>query len=152
MQQDPEKWLADYQARMKGLFAKASQVQEDLASANATVSSRDGSVTVTLNPNGGLENLVLGHRACDLGPSKLTALVMETVRRAQVEVSQKVRDAVAPITVEGSETAELIFGSMPEDVELDESEAAAPAPAPVPAATRPRRAPVDDEVYEDRPW
>lgn len=54
--------------QIKNLQTKATALTEAIADSVATVSSRDGSVTVTVEANGALRDLKLGHRACDQSP------------------------------------------------------------------------------------
>lgn len=82
-------WLADLQQR-------ATKLQEDIGNAVVTLSSSDESVTVTVGPNGALHNLHLGHRAAGHSPTRLTQLIMETVRTAQRRAAERVSEAFVP--------------------------------------------------------
>jgi DNA-binding protein YbaB len=82
-------WLADLQNR-------TTRLQEDINNAIVTVSSPDEAVTVTIGPNGALHNLSLGHRAAGHSPTKLTSLIMNTVRTAQRTAAEKVSEAFIP--------------------------------------------------------
>ncbi|MBB5955036.1 DNA-binding protein YbaB [Saccharothrix tamanrassetensis] len=105
---DPRQWLDDYESRLADLKQKSADLQENVAAANARVTSNDGAVTVTVGPNGGLLNLELGHRACDLGPARLTALIMTTARTAQAQAARKVVEAFAPMGA-GTEAMRLVI-------------------------------------------
>lgn len=150
--------------------AKAAALSEAFADSAATVSSRDGSVTVTVAPNGALRNLELGHRACELGPARLTAAIMETVRLAQRQTARSIADSFSVINGPG-ESTDLVRSFLPPDDEAedpdaeqhrfveepDEPEQAAPPPTAPPATPPPtarRRGPraQDDEDDETRPW
>jgi DNA-binding protein YbaB len=159
-------YLLDKQVRE--MREKAAALTEGMAESAATVRSRDGSVTVTVEPNGGLRNLELGHRACELGPARLTAAIMETVRTAQQQAARSTAEMFAAINGEG-EAAELVRAFLP--VEPDPAAAGdqwlaeepAPEPTPPPSALPPsaptqppprRRHPAsgEDEDDESRPW
>lgn len=157
-------YLLDKQVRE--MREKAAALAEGMAESAATVRSRDGSVTVTVEPNGGLRNLELGHRACELGSARLTAAIMETVRTAQQQAARSTAEMFATINGEG-EAAELVRAFLP--VEPDPAAAAGdqwfaeePAPAPppplppsaptAPPARRSRPASGEDEDDESRPW
>jgi len=101
-------YLLDKQVReMQG---KAAALTEAFAESSATVTSRDGAVKVTVAPNGSLSNLELGHRACEMGPARLTAAIMEAVRTAQRQTARTVADSFIAINGDG-ETADLIRSS-----------------------------------------
>ncbi|MEU6646048.1 YbaB/EbfC family nucleoid-associated protein [Saccharomonospora sp. NPDC046836] len=147
---------------------KASALSEAFAESAATVSSRDGSVTVTVAPNGALRNLQLGARACELGPARLTAAIMDTVRLAQKQTARSIADSFSIINGPG-ESTDLIRSFLPPEDEPDadvdqskfadeepEREATPPPPAPPvvppPTARRPRPARKDEDDDEERPW
>ncbi|ATE57299.1 MULTISPECIES: YbaB/EbfC family nucleoid-associated protein [Actinosynnema] len=170
---DPQQWLGNFEAKLADLQQKSADLQENYAAASATVTSRDGAVKVTVGPNGGLQNLELGHRATELGAARLTALIMETARTAQKQAATKVMEAFAPLG-EGTEAMQFVRDSIPDDgpgADEDERDDYAepepepqrpqapqqppvppyaqqrPAPAARPAARRPAE---DDD--ENQPW
>lgn len=153
--------------QVKEMQEKAAALKDAFAAAATTVSSRDGSVTVTVEPNGALSNLQLGHRACELGSARLTTTIMETVREAQRQTARRVSDSFTLINGDG-ETAELVRSFLPVE-EPTEEEAAqekfaadmAPEPEPTPPAAPPasprptprrRRPTTSDGEDEMRPW
>ncbi len=163
--------------QVRDMRAKADALTEAMAEAAATVRTHDGSVTVTVAANGALQNLELGHRACELGPARLTAAIMGAVRDAQRKTANTVASSFAEITGEG-EAADLVRSFLPPEPEADEAgEFAAPEPAdpppppvgppprppapprsgpPAPPAARPpappRRPRPDDHDDEMNPW
>lgn len=167
---DPYAWVKDFDARLAAMKQKNIEAQENLAAASGTASSKDGAVTVTVGPNGGLTNLKLGHRAVELGAPRLTALILQTARQAQKNVTAQVVEAFRPVG-EGTESmvmiTDIIAEKFGEDDETDEPHAVerieeddvpvtkaeqAPTPAPVrPLAPRGRR-PADDDEDENQPW
>ncbi|TWP52727.1 YbaB/EbfC family nucleoid-associated protein [Lentzea tibetensis] len=166
---NPTQWLEEYEARLADLKQKSEDLQENFASASATASSRDGAVTVTVGPNGGLQNLQLGHRAVELGAPRLTALILETARIAQKQAAGKVLEVFRPLG-EGTEAMSMVMDAIPDDEDVDgdtafdEIDEPEPEPAPAPPVYRPaatapqaprpvRRArPADDEEDENQPW
>jgi DNA-binding protein YbaB len=165
---NPTQWVEEYEAKLADLKKKSEDLQENFAASNATVTSKDGAVTVTVGPNGGLQNLVLGHRAVELGASRLTALILETARHAQKQAAEKVLEIFQPLG-EGTEAYQMVADSIPADEEeIDETDAYdevdEPAPAPVaPPVSRPAAAPQpapvrgrahanDDDDDDNQPW
>ena len=150
--------------QVREMQSKAAALNEALSSAGATVRTRDGSVTVTLAPNGALTNLELGHRACELGPARLTAAIMGAVRDAQRQTARAVADSFATINGDG-ESTDMVRSFLPPDPPPDggfaapESAETAPPPAPAPPAppsppSAPRRRPAADDRPDDEsnPW
>ncbi|MEV7550256.1 YbaB/EbfC family nucleoid-associated protein [Amycolatopsis sp. NPDC089917] len=157
---------------------KATRLEEAFATAGATVTSPDGSVTVTLAPNGALSNIQLGRRACALGEARLTATIMTTVREAQSRTARAVTSSVEAIVGDG-EAVEMMKSFLPPEPAVDayidqvekfaeppEREQAPPPPRPFTPPpppkqqqppTRPappRRRPARDDMDEDEgnPW
>jgi DNA-binding protein YbaB len=165
---NPYQWVEEYEAKLADLKQKSEDLTENFAAASATVTSKDGAVTVTVGPNGGLQNLQLGHRAVELGGPRLTALILETARAAQKQAAQQVLELFKPLG-EGTEAYQMVSDSIPDDEveedndpydEIDDEPEPAPAPpvsrpaaAPQPvAAPRGRRRADDDEDDDNQPW
>ncbi|MEU4741855.1 YbaB/EbfC family nucleoid-associated protein [Actinosynnema sp. NPDC023658] len=170
---DPQQWLDNFEAKLADLQRKSADLQENFESSQATASSPDGAVTITVGPNGGLLNIQLGHRATELGSARLTALIMQTAKVAQKQAAQKVMAAFEPLG-EGTEAMRMVSDAIPDDeVEDDrgdyaEPEYAEPEPEPARPASPPAqpgwqsqtppsrpaqpRRPVDDEDDENQPW
>src|SRR3954466_3937456 len=99
-----EEWLAGYRDRLAALRARTERAQDALAHAEATVTSSDGAVTVTVNPAGALQRLVLSERTTVMTRVQLAAVVLATARTAHHEAAQRAMAAVAPMLGgEGSE-------------------------------------------------
>ncbi|MGW4057889.1 YbaB/EbfC family nucleoid-associated protein [Amycolatopsis sp. NPDC004747] len=152
--------------QVREMQSKAAALNEAISSAGATVRTRDGSVTVTLAPNGALTNLELGHRACELGPARLTAAIMGAVRDAQRQTARAVADSFATINGDG-ESTEMVRSFLPPDPPPDgnfaDPEGAEPTPPPPAPPARPappappsapRRRPAADDRPDDEsnPW
>ncbi|MDS0135666.1 MULTISPECIES: YbaB/EbfC family nucleoid-associated protein [unclassified Amycolatopsis] len=147
--------------QVREMQSKAAALNEALSAAGATVRTRDGSVTVTLAPNGALTNLELGHRACELGPARLTAAIMGAVRDAQRQTARAVADSFATINGDGESTAmvrSFLPPDPPPDGDFAAPENAEPTPPPpaVPPSppSAPRRRPAADDRSDDEsnPW
>ena len=168
---NPTQWVEEYEAKLADLKKKSEDLTENFAASTATVRSKDGAVTVTVGPNGGLQNLVLGHRAVELGAARLTAVILDTARQAQKQAEQQVLELFKPLG-EGTEAYQMVSDSIPDDdqdveetdtdmyeldnYELDNEPEPAPAPrpaaAPQPAPARGRRRADDDDDDDNQPW
>ncbi|MFS8102395.1 YbaB/EbfC family nucleoid-associated protein [Lentzea alba] len=165
---NPTQWVEEYEAKLADLKKKSEDLQENFAASTATVTSKDGAVTVTVGPNGGLQNLQLGHRAVELGAPRLTALILETARHAQKQAAEKVLEVFKPLG-EGTEAYQMVSDSIPSDEEIDETDSydiddePEPEPAPAPPVSRPAAAPqpppvrgrrpvADDDDDDNQPW
>ncbi|PSL54617.1 YbaB/EbfC DNA-binding family protein [Saccharothrix carnea] len=172
---DPQQWLDNFEAKLADLQRKSADLQENVENSQATASSPDGAVTITVGPNGGLLNIQLGHRATEMGSSRLTAVIMQTAKVAQKQAAQRVMEAFEPLG-EGTEALRMVSDAIPDDEveEDDERDYAEPEPEPAyvpptppPAAaapapqsrqmqmpSRPARAkrPGDDEDDDNQPW
>lgn len=89
------------------LHLRARAAQRDLAAVAATATSRDGAVTVTVNPAGALVRLTLGERAGGLSRVQLAEAVVTTARRAQADAAQRAQDILTPLL--GADSAALRF-------------------------------------------
>lgn len=115
---DPDQWLNDMQARLADLKEKSEDLAQNLATASATVTSNDGAVTVTIAPTGALQNLELTQKAAGMSPGKLTASIMDAVRKGQQAASAKMVEAFAPLGA-GTESMNLVLSYLPEDDDAD---------------------------------
>lgn len=123
---DIDQWLAKFEHKVNGLEQAAEQLRNELTATTVTVSSADESVTVTIGPNGGLQNVTFSPRAAEHSPTALAALLMKTVGQGQRAVATKVVEAFTPVS-DDSSTVELLTSFVPpEPVDVDEP----PAPAP----------------------
>jgi DNA-binding protein YbaB len=120
---DPDQWLDDMRARIVDMTRKSAELAENLASSAATVSSKDGAVTVTIAPTGALQQLKLTKKAARMSPDKLTASIMEAVHKGQRAASAKMVEAFAPLGA-GTESMDLVKSFIPpaEDEEGDDVE------------------------------
>lgn len=97
-----EEWLAGYRDRLTQLGARTARAQQDLARAEATVTSPDGLVTITVNPAGALRGLVLSDRTAGMSRTELAAAVLATARIAQDRAARLAAEAMAPVLGEAA--------------------------------------------------
>jgi DNA-binding protein YbaB len=94
---DGERWLASYQQELRDIGARATKAQQALAGVRATAASRDGAVTVTVDPAGALQGLVLSERTEAMTRVQLAATVLATAREARARAAREAAEAVAPL-------------------------------------------------------
>ncbi|MEU9686556.1 YbaB/EbfC family nucleoid-associated protein [Amycolatopsis japonica] len=94
------------------LEEKAQALTAAFTASASTVTSPDGSVTVTVEANGSLSAIEFGNRATSLGPARLSSLVMQTVRQAQRKTVEKVTESYTEINGE-DEAAQLVRTFLP---------------------------------------
>lgn len=153
----PEEWLASFESKIADVQAKAAQFQENLESAGATESSRDGSIRVTVAPNGALTELQLADSARS-GPT-LAQDILKLARKAQRAAAVHVADAFAPLGAD-SEAMRMVTGYLPPEEPEPEPDAPAPtyrfvdetAAAPPPRPARHRRPDDEDEDFGDNSY
>lgn len=152
----PEEWLANFESKIAEVQEKAAEFQENLEASGASAASGDGSIKVTVAPNGSLTGLVLADAAVKGSGSKLAEDILKLARKAQREAAVHVAEAFAPLGGD-SEAMHMVTGYIPPE-EPDEpelpvppqhtlytaEESDAPDAPPTPPA-RPRRPKPDDD-------
>lgn len=126
----PDEWLATFEARVAEVQQKAATFKHDLESAGATQASPDGSLRVTVAPNGALTDLTIDDTAMRRSGRELAAAIMTLTHEAQRAAAAKVSAAFAPLS-----------GNEPEPE---------PLPAPATVSRRPARADDDDDFSNDQ--
>jgi DNA-binding protein YbaB len=116
----PDEWLAKFNATIADVKAKTEAFQRDLEQAGATETSPDGSVSVTVAPNGSLTNLRIDESAWRGSGAELAGKIMQVARKAQRAAAVQVAEAFAPLGAD-SEALHMITGYIPEEEE-DENE------------------------------
>jgi DNA-binding protein YbaB len=114
---DGRAWLAAYEERLQDVGDRAERAQRALAGVAATVTSDDGAVTVTVNPAGAMQALVLAEAAGGLTRERLAATVLGTARLAQAEAARLAAAAVAPLLGEGSEAMAVFRTHLPTEAD-----------------------------------
>ena len=109
---DGDQWLASYQERLQEFGARAARAQRALAGVSATATSRDGAVTVTVDPAGVMQRLVLSERTETMTRVQLAASVVATAHEARAEAARRATAAVAPLI--GPEATEMLRSQLPD--------------------------------------
>lgn len=105
---DGREWLAGYRERLQEIRTRTVRAEAELAGVTGTATSRDGAVTVTVNPAGALQHLVLTEHAEVLSRQQLAAAVLATARQAQVEAARQAEAALVPVLGERSEAKAVL--------------------------------------------
>jgi len=156
----PEEWLARFNATIADVQAKTQAFQRDLEQSGATESSPDGSLSVTVAPNGSLTNLRIDESAWRGSGAELAQKIMKLARKAQRAAAVHVAEAFAPLGAD-SEAMHMLTGYIPDPEEddeesdgqsyaFDEETAASPEPTP-PAPPRPSLDRVEPPRRPSRP-
>ncbi|TDV51008.1 YbaB/EbfC family nucleoid-associated protein [Actinophytocola oryzae] len=116
----PDEWLANFNATIAEVKAKTEAFQRDLEHSGATEESPDGSLSVTVAPNGSLTNLRIDESAWRGSGAELAGKIMALARRAQRAAAVNVAEAFAPLGSPDSEALHMITGYLPEEEEVDE--------------------------------
>lgn len=174
----PDEWLARFNATIADVKAKTEAFQHDLERSGATESAPDGSLSVTVAPNGSLTNLHIDESAWRGSGAELAGKIMHLARKAQRAAALNVVEAFAPLGGPDSEALHMITGYVPEAEEDEEPEGpsysfdespARPDPTPPPSPPppppsygpppgqvepprrpgRPRRGADDDDDFSD---
>jgi len=161
----PDEWLANFNAKIADVKAKTEAFQQDLERSGATESSPDGSLSVTVAPNGSLTNLRIDEAAWRGNGAELAQKIMGLARKAQRQAAVNVAEAFAPLGGPDHEALRMLTGYIPEEEE-EEPEGASysfaeestpgrdvtqpepprpPTPPPPPRA--PRRRPDEDDDF-----
>lgn len=104
---DPQHWLRDYQARGEAMVRRSQEFQEQLQDISETATSRDGAVTVTVNPGGALQDLAFSPRIRQLPEAELAQLTLRMAREAQDRVAHRIAALVEPVSGDGTALAFL---------------------------------------------
>jgi DNA-binding protein YbaB len=120
----PEEWLANFNATIADVKAKTEVFQENLEHAGATETSPDGSLQVTVAPNGSLTDLRIDESAWRGSGAELAGKIMSLARKAQRAAAVNVADAFAPLGGPDSEALHMVTGYIPEPEEDEEEEQA----------------------------
>ncbi|GGP69106.1 YbaB/EbfC family nucleoid-associated protein [Saccharothrix coeruleofusca] len=109
---DPDQWMKDMELRVADLKRKSADLAQNLAASTATVTSKDGAVTVTVAPTGAVQNIAVEQRAAGMSPDRLTASIMEALRKGQRQASGMMLEAFAPLGA-GTESMNLVTSFLP---------------------------------------
>jgi DNA-binding protein YbaB len=124
-------------AQITRLREQAEEIQERMATANATVSSPDESVTVTVGAGGALTDVRFSPRAYQRAPQQLASLLMQTIGRAQRQVSAEIGTAFAGLVGESSTAMSLFDQFRPPEPPPEPNGPVPPVPPPPPPPVAP---------------
>lgn len=141
----PEGMLAGFQAQIDAKLRQADELQAVTEQLRVTETSPDSSVAVTVDSTGNLTDLRVTQAALDKGPESVSTAVLATLRAAQARVGERVKEAVAPLIGEDSETMGMLMSGYADRFGLAEDPQAPPPPPPPPA--RGRRGDDDDDDF-----
>jgi DNA-binding protein YbaB len=105
---DGADWLAHYRRRIAEIGTKARDTQRELTAVEATATSSDGAVTVSVTPGGELRQLVLSERTAGMSRAQLAATIVGTAKEAQVAAARKAEAALAPLIGDDSEAMRVL--------------------------------------------
>ncbi|MFL6120080.1 YbaB/EbfC family nucleoid-associated protein [Actinophytocola sp.] len=111
----PEEWLKNFNAKIADVKAKTEQFQQDLERSGATETSPDGSLSVTVAPNGSLSDLRIDESAWRGNGAELAKKIMALARKAQRAAAVNVAEAFAPLGGPDHEALRMLTGYIPEE-------------------------------------
>jgi DNA-binding protein YbaB len=115
----PEEWLADFNAKIDDIKAKTAEFQENLEASGVTEASPDGSLRVSVAPNGSLTDLRIEESAWRGSGRELADKIMQLARRAQRAAAVNVAEAFAPLGAD-SEAMHMVTGYVPAPEDEDD--------------------------------
>jgi DNA-binding protein YbaB len=92
---------------------KSARVQGQLRDLVTTVSSVDGAVTVTVNPEGVLSGLVLSPRAEGMSPAQIANQILQTYEMACSQASARTVEIMSGLVGENSEAMDFLRAQLP---------------------------------------
>lgn len=93
-------WLDDYRDRIDRIRDRAERARDRVQQVTATAQTRDGAVTVTVDPSGALTGLTFGVRADEMPRARLAETVLRLAREAAADAGAQVSAIVTPLTTE----------------------------------------------------
>lgn len=95
--EDPEGYMREFQGRMASMVEKASSLGEAMEAAQASASSPEGEVTVTVGIGGSLQDLHLSPASRQMSAQALAVLIKETYREAAEQAGRSATGALASV-------------------------------------------------------
>lgn len=140
---DPDAMLAGFQQQIEAKMRQAQQLQDAATGVRVSESSRDGSVTVVVDHSGNMVDLQLTDAALRKRPDEVSSAVLSTLRSAQSQLTERVREAMEPVVGSDSETLDAVLGGFRERF---------PEPPPEQGEPRGRQADGYDDDGYDQSW
>jgi DNA-binding protein YbaB len=119
---DPYEWMREQEQRTNALLARAEEAQTRLAENTVTHSSQDRTVTVTVNPGGGMTALELSPEAERMSHRQLASLILTTYNQAARQAASQTMDIMAGLVGPNSEALDIVRDAMPELPETEDEE------------------------------
>lgn len=138
MPDDPDQMLAGFQQQIEAKMQQAQRIQQAAENLRGEASSKDGSVSVTVDQSGNVVDLELTDGALRNRPAELSSIILSTVRSAQSKLSEQMRAAMTQVVGEDSGTLNAVLGGLRERFPQQDEQEQQPA----------RRA---DSTAEDQP-
>lgn len=108
---DADAWQRQYEGKLAEIERRNEQMSEELERLQITERSSDGKVSVTVNSQGNLTDLVLGDSLRQRGGQEVAAEVLRLVSVAQGRIADQVRETMQPYLA-GSEVLEHVLGKV----------------------------------------
>ncbi|SFE26489.1 Conserved DNA-binding protein YbaB [Actinopolyspora alba] len=109
---DPDEMLAGFRQQIQDKMQQAQRIQDAASAVSGEASSGDGSVRVTVDQNGNMSDLRLEDGALRQRPEQLSEAILTTVRSAQAQLTDRMREAMEPVLGEDSETMDSVLSGM----------------------------------------
>jgi DNA-binding protein YbaB len=119
----PEEWLASFNAKIDDIKTKTAEFQENLEASGVTEASPDGSISVSVAPNGSLTGLRIDESAWRGSGGELAGKIMQLARKAQRSAAVNVAEAFAPLGAD-SEAMHMVTGYIPGPEDEDDEDKA----------------------------
>ncbi|GEL23329.1 hypothetical protein PSU4_22830 [Pseudonocardia sulfidoxydans NBRC 16205] len=105
-------WLDDYTARLDDVAARAERTGIEMAAVTGTARSRDGSVTVTVEPSGALLDVVFSPVASSITRERLAEQLLGTAAEARRQAAAAAVQAAERLWGADSATMTLLRASL----------------------------------------
>ena len=105
---DPDEVVRSLEAHVEAQTQRALQLSAELESAEVSVRSPNGEVTVRVNSAGGLAGLEFHAGSDALSRNELAELVLATSRKAQARLAQRVGELVSGMYGASSSTTAFV--------------------------------------------
>lgn len=113
LRSDPQQWLKGFEEQAKQLQQQAERAEAALSAAEVTLTSRDQSVTVTVNSGGGLQALYLSPRAEGMTLLQLQATIMDVYQQACRAAAQQTQQIIGELVGDDSGAMEFLRRVLP---------------------------------------
>ncbi|MGJ7908853.1 YbaB/EbfC family nucleoid-associated protein [Actinopolyspora sp. H202] len=141
---DPDEMLAGFRQQIQDKMQQAQRIQDAASTVSGEATSGDGSVRVTVDQNGNMSDLRLEDGALRQRPEQLSETILTTVRSAQAQLTDRMREAMEPVLGQDSETMDSVLSGMRDRFPVEPEQGDA-------ASTRGGQD-SDDEQFDEYDW